>query len=385
LDREGRVEAAVSPGVELGDVRRRRQGETAGLVFDPSKLVAAGVHGIRATLKNGRGEILYQYYRSFVLVPELEKRTAALQKSLDLQPDQGSAAATTALFVLETVEEARRTYLTGALAGLAGYLHTKFRPERGFGEAMDFDGELRFASGLAEGLTNGRRPLGGVKGNLHLAYRSSFDGKLMPYRVFIPSGYDPSRTYPLAVLLHGSGGDENVFLGAAAGPLQEIAETRGYILAAPNGRGPVSGYAKENGAQQDVMDVVDLVRKNYSVDPARVYLTGHSMGGMGTWSIGLANRDRFAALAPMAGTRESPALDGALKSGGMIPVMITCGGKDPLMPAENCKSVADKAKALGYPVEYIVYPNDNHWMVVSSAMRGVFDFFDAHKKVSLKP
>lgn len=94
----------------------------------------------------------------------------------------------------------------------------------------------------------------------------------------------------------------------------------------------------------------------------------------------MANRGRFAALAPMAGTTASPALQTALESGPKIPVLITCGGKDALVKVEGCKTVADKAKALGYPIEFIVYPNDDHWMVVNSALNSVFDWFDAHKK-----
>jgi len=378
LDRDDAVEATVEPGITLGDVRGRRQGETIGLVFAPSRLVGPGVHTLRATLKNGRDEPVYRYFRSFALVADLDQRIGALRKHLELSPDTTSVGATTARFVMETIELARRSYLSGALAALAGYIHTSFRQQMGnMDEVMDYEEELSFANSLADAVAQGEDSLKGLTGNRRLAYRSAFDGKLMPYRVFIPRAYDPTKTYPLVVLLHGSGGDENAFL-ARPGPLHELAERRGYVLAAPNGRGPVSGYAKENGAQQDVMDVVAAVRESFSIDGTRIYLTGHSMGAIGTWSIGMAHRDVFAALAPMAGTGESPALDEALASGRKIPIMVACGGKDPLITAAGCRAVAEKATALGYPVEYVEYPDDNHWMVAASAIPDAFDFFDRH-------
>jgi len=50
----------------------------------------------------------------------------------------------------------------------------------------------------------------------------------------------------------------------------------------------LTGYSKDSGGEQDILDVMELVKSHYSVDASRIYLGGHSMGGGGTWRIGLA-------------------------------------------------------------------------------------------------
>jgi poly(3-hydroxybutyrate) depolymerase len=183
-------------------------------------------------------------------------------------------------------------------------------------------------------------------------------------------------------MLHGAGGDENNFMDRYEGLWPKLAEQRGYIVVAVNGRGPVSGYAKANGAEQDVLDVTALVQKHYNIDPARVYMAGHSMGSAGTWAIGLEYRDRFAALAPIAGTRPNPALEAALKAGRRMPIIIVAGVKDALVPVAGCREVAGKAKALGHEVKYLEYPDGDHISVVASSVKDIFDFFDAHRKMT---
>jgi predicted peptidase len=281
------------------------------------------------------------------------------------------------------VRLARYTYLGGAFQNLVGYIHTGYRAA-GFAlmEALDFEASLEQATKLAAALKEGRDPFAGVKGDIRVAYRSSFDGKLIPYRLFIPSTYDRAKPHPMIMLLHGAGGDENNFLDRYDGLWPKLAEARGYIIAAANGRGPTSGYAKENGAEQDVLDVIGLVEKNYNIDSTRVYMAGHSMGAAGTWRIGLEYRDRFAALAPIAGTRMSPALETALKSGRKVPLIIVAGVKDALVPVAGCREVAEKARSLGYEVKYLEYADGDHISVAVSSVKDIFDWFDAHRKAA---
>ena len=377
---DGSKEASVPPGIVLGDVRGRQAGESIGLSFDPSKLVGPGLHLLRATLKNGKDDTLYRYYRTFVIIPDLAKRLDALAKTVNLLPDQSSPAALTVRWVMESVLLAHNTYLCGGFQDLTGFLYTNYRAAGlGLDEAMDYEAELDSATKRARALEGGHDPLAGATGDLHLAYRSSFDGKLVPYRIFVPSSYERSRKYPLAVLLHGAGADENSFAVGYNKVFLRLAEQRGYILAAVNGRGFVSGYAKANGGEQDVLDLTGLVEKNYSIDPSRVYLAGHSMGGGGTWAVGLQYRDRYAALAPMAGTGISGNLEGALSAPGRkIPVFVSCGGRDALDTVSMCEPVVNKAKALGYPIKYTDYESADHLAVPIVAASDVFDWFDAH-------
>lgn len=368
---------AVVPGIELGDVRGRRAGESIGVTFDPSKLAGPGLHTLRATLKDSNGAAIYEYFRTFAVIRDLSRRLTALEKMVELSPDQKSPAISTARYILEMIRAAHVTYLGGNYQNLVGYIHNGYRARNmAMRERLDFDAELDRAARLAAVVQDKRDPLDGLKGDIRLAYRSSFDGKLVPYRVYLPSGYDPAKRYPLILLLHGAGGDENNFFDSYSGLWPKLAEARGYILAAANGRGPTSGYARENGGEQDVMDVLGLLEKNYSVEPSRVYLAGHSMGAAGTWRLGLEYRDRFAALAPIAGSRWTPALETALKSGRKIPVAVVAGVKDALVPVAGCRETAEKTKALGYEVKYLEYANGDHLTVAVMSIPDVFDWFE---------
>jgi poly(3-hydroxybutyrate) depolymerase len=376
----GDKEASVDQGILLGDVRGRRVGETIGLTFDPSKLAQPGLHLLRATLQDNHGTAIFEYYRSFFIVTDLVKRLDAAEKTLELLPDQRPVAALTARQLLETISRAHHTYYGTGFQNLAGYIFTGMRAV-GLGntEPMDFDAALTQATQLATSLKEGQYPFATAKGDVGMAYRSSFDGQLVPYRVYIPTNYDKSRKYPLVVLLHGAGGDETNFLEGYGGLFPKLAEQRGYILASVNGRGPLSGYRKENGGEQDVLDVTDLMKARFNIDPARVYLGGHSMGGGGTWTVGLKYADRFAGLIPIAGTNAmvAPALEAQMKSGKRLPVIIVCGGKDALVAVAGCRTVSEKAKAIDAPVTYKEYPAGDHLSVVPMSVPDIYDWLDA--------
>ncbi|MBI2824752.1 MAG: hypothetical protein HYX69_08705 [Planctomycetia bacterium] len=356
-------------------------GEFSGVAFEAAKFLPPGLHLIRGTLKDGRGTSIYEFYRSFFIVPEFDKRLAALEKTVELLPDQQNAGALTARYVLDIERQAHQTYLGGAYQNLIGYLHTGYRA-RGFArsEVMDFGAELDRATKMAAAVQDGSWTLGGLRGDQKLAYRSTFDGRLVPYRIYVPLSYDGAKKYPLAVLLHGAGGDENSFFDGYQHLWPKLAEERGYILVAANGRGPLSGYTKESGAEQDMLDLLAIAAKNFSIDPARTYLAGHSMGAAGTWRLGLLYRDRFAALAPLAGTRMTPLLEAGLSSGNKIPLVIVAGGKDALVPVQGCRDASEKATSLGFDVKYREYPEEDHISVVPASVTDVFDFFDAHRK-----
>jgi dipeptidyl aminopeptidase/acylaminoacyl peptidase len=246
---------------------------------------------------------------------------------------------------------------------------------------MNFAAELKRAEDLAADVKAGRDPMAGVKGDVHLAYRSDLDGMLLPYRIYVPSSYVKTKKYPLIMFLHGAMVDENTMMNE--GVLQRAAEDRGYIVAGVNGRGPMSGYSKESGAVKDVLDVMALMQKYYNIDASRIFLTGHSMGGGGTWSIGMAHRDLFAAIAVMAGTRSGTQdvdLDAAIASGPKIPILITCGGKDTNMPCPPAIAANDKLKAAGYTTKIVEYPDANHQGVFSGSIPEVFAWFDTHGK-----
>jgi predicted esterase len=377
LKADGSREVAVEPGITLGDVRGRHEGEMSGLSFDPSKLAQPGLHTIRATLEDGYGGKLFEYYRTFWIISDMAKRTEAVTRILELLGDQRSPAALEARDVIETIGAAHRTYYAPGFQGLTGFVFTGMRAAGlGSKEPMDFEAGLTRAASLTTSLFAGRDPSEAARGDLFLAYRSTFDGHLVPYRVFLPSGYSASKKYPLVVLLHGAGGDETDFVEAYRGLWPKLAEERGYILASVNGRGPLSGYTKESGGEQDVLDVMEIVKQRYSVDTAKVYLGGHSMGGGGTWKIGLTYQDKFAGFIPIAPAGNNPALMKDLKK----PVFLACGVKDALVPVAGCRSVAAKAKELNAPVKYSEYPEEDHLSVAVRSVPDIFDWLDQQTK-----
>jgi poly(3-hydroxybutyrate) depolymerase len=386
LKADGSKEATVNPGIILGDVRGRKGGETIGLTFDPSKIGQPGLHVLRATLQDGGGKTIFEYYRSFFIVTDLGKRSEAAMKTLELLPNQTSDAALAARQILETVTLAHRTYYGTGFQNLTGYIYTGMRAVGlGTTEAVDFDAALTHATQLTTALKEGQNPLVIARGDVAMAYRSGFDGKLVPYRIYLPANYDKSKKYPLVVLLHGAGGDETNFLEGYGRLWPKLAEQRGYILASVNGRGPLSGYRKETGGEQDVLDVLDLMKSHFSIDPSRVYLGGHSMGGGGTWTIGLKYPERFAGLIPIAGSSAmlAPGLEAGLKAGKRLPVMMVCGVKDALVPVAGCRTIAEKAKALNAPVKYAEYADGDHLSVALISIPDIFDWLDAQAKAGM--
>ena len=83
------------------------------------------------------------------------------------------------------------------------------------------------------------------------------------------------------------------------GELKRQGERVGFIVVCPKGRDTASMY--RGSAEQDVIDVLAEVRRDYKVDAARIYLMGHSMGGYGTWSVAMNHPEVFAALGPISG------------------------------------------------------------------------------------
>ncbi len=175
--------------------------------------------------------------------------------------------------------------------------------------------QLEEARAYADRLAAGEDPWKGRTGAFTKAYRSEVDGTLQPYGLYVPPSYDPAKAWPLVVGLHGSGSNHllhrrRVFgLGNEPGegdyeairkdvPFPDV----GVIVVTPYGRGESAGYS--GIAEGDVLRVMGHVQKVYHVDADRVHLTGLSMGGGGTWHIGLRYPDRFASISPVCGVAD---------------------------------------------------------------------------------
>jgi hypothetical protein len=141
-------------------------------------------------------------------------------------------------------------------------------------------------------------------------YGHSTDGANQPFRYFVPPGYTGAQAYPLILFLHGSGerGSDNEaqLNNNANGALQLIGDSQlalqPVFMIAP--QCPTDGWWS-GATLTTAIGLIDQIAASYHIDPDRVYITGLSMGGMGTWSAVTSQPTRFAAAVPMSGNGDT--------------------------------------------------------------------------------
>lgn len=205
-----------------------------------------------------------------------------------------------------------------------------------------------------------------------MEFTSSWDGTAQPYRLHVPPQAAAGELLPLAVVLHGRGVDEHAWFRFL--PTGEAADRHGYVVAAPYARG---NYWYRGPAEQDVLDIVDEVSALLPIDPDRVYLAGHSMGGWGTAWIALRNPDRFAAIAPMAGW----APPDLLASAHALRPLLIHDADDDIVPAGNSRDTAAGLARLGVSFQYVEETGYGHASsMITDNFDRMFQWFDAHRR-----
>jgi poly(3-hydroxybutyrate) depolymerase len=221
-----------------------------------------------------------------------------------------------------------------------------------------------------------------IAGNARASKDSDFlwspAGSELNYRLFVPQNYDPTRSYPVIIYLHGSGelGTNNSAQLANLTNLYNHAKTDEYaaFILAPQAKandGAFQTYT-EGKAMPLTMQVLDQLiagvnvinpaQPGYNVDPSRVYLTGISLGAYGVWESAIQEqyKGRFAALAPLAGTHgsitdisQTIATELALAQ---TPVWAFHGGADPTVhPATTRTMISRMQQAGGQPLHSEFY------------------------------
>lgn len=224
-------------------------------------------------------------------------------------------------------------------------------------------------------------------------------GKEVPYALFVPSNYDATREWPLIVALHGLGRPYDWMMGYDGNI--DAAERDGYIMVAPLGyharawygsRGPgVPNMRRAEGdtetlpenlgelSEQDVMNVFELVRKEFNVDEDRMYLWGHSMGGAGTYHLAEQHPDLWAALGVAA---PAPSVDPAqLEAFKHVPIIVLQGDEDPLVT--RTREWVAKMKAIGMEHVYVEVKGGDHSRFINSntdTIEKIFAFFNIVRK-----
>ncbi len=202
------------------------------------------------------------------------------------------------------------------------------------------------------------------------------------YLLFLPEGYDASskKRWPLIFFLHGAGQrGSNIWLVAKNSPLKvDTTETNfPFIVVSPQ---CPEGKIWSNDL---LLALLDEVETKYAVDTQRVYLTGLSMGGFGTWSLGLSHPEKFAAIAPICGGGEiiTPLLADKTKLAS-LPVWAFHGAKDPTVPVEESEHMVNYLKKIGVKeVKLTIYPDALHdsW-TQTYANPELFEWFLQHSR-----
>ncbi|MGI8609623.1 MAG: prolyl oligopeptidase family serine peptidase [Candidatus Dormibacteria bacterium] len=205
-----------------------------------------------------------------------------------------------------------------------------------------------------------------------ITYR--YVGALQPYYMHVPPTY-PARTSarPLIVYLHGFTGlpDEPFYNPIGLVPM---ADQKGYLLASALGRGDLN---YKGAGDIDVREVIADVEKHYDVDPNRVYLMGHSMGGYGTNNFGIHNPDLFAGIAPAEGT-DSIALHQNLLNVGWLEMTAE---EDLDTMGTQAKKLYGNLSADGYDATLVDYKFKIHeYSSIYDTLPRIFNFFATHTR-----
>jgi predicted peptidase len=206
------------------------------------------------------------------------------------------------------------------------------------------------------------------------------------YLLYLPSDYSPTskKRWPLMLFLHGAGErGTNLTKVAAHGPPKLVAQGKKdlpFIIVSP--QCPTGDRWKP----EVLTALLDDVIAKYRADTNRLYLTGLSMGGYGTWALAAEHPERFAAIAPICGGGDTiPILlagtkkKAALKSLG---VWAFHGAKDPVVKLEESEKMVNAFKQIGGPdVRLTVYPDAGHdsWTETYDDPK-LYEWFLGHKR-----
>lgn len=201
------------------------------------------------------------------------------------------------------------------------------------------------------------------------------DGAVLPYRLLSPEKPEAGKRYPLVIFLHGAGerGNDNqkqLKHGAGLFARPEVrAKYPCYVIApqCPDGKRwcevdwgdpkPHQTPAQPSVPLGLLLEVIDEFRQRPSVDQARLYVTGLSMGGFGTWDLVTRRPGQFAAAIPICGGGDV----GAAQILAKLPIWIFHGGNDTVVKTVRSRLMNEAIKAAGGTlVKYTEYPDVGH-------------------------
>ena len=175
----------------------------------------------------------------------------------------------------------------------------------------------------------------------------------MRYLLYLPKDYDGKAPKPLLLFLHGAGERGNdLELVKKHGPPKLIAQGKDFPFIVVSPQCPKGQFWDPRALSH----LLDSLEDRYAVDSSRIYVTGLSMGGFGTWALAAQQPDRFAAIAPICGGGERFWMR-KLKN---VPVWAFHGEKDNVVPPHRTTELVEELKKLGADVRQTLYPDAGH-------------------------
>ncbi len=241
-------------------------------------------------------------------------------------------------------------------------------------------------------------PLFQSTGEQYRIYEFPGTGEPIPYRLSVPPGWTPDQRLPMLVTLRAGPSINNNHRGS--NDLVCEANARGYIVVSPLGyRGlaqpyygspypvdrpggpsvPAAGWSAEENqrAEQDVLNVLDIVAAEYNADTARVFLHGQNPSGSAAMHFAASYPERFRAIVVSSGpiiTTNYP-FD-ALKD--KVAVLVVHGDKDSSNDVAASRRMAQELLDHGIDTEFRLVPDGEHLDAYLRDAAGIFDFLDRH-------
>ncbi len=216
------------------------------------------------------------------------------------------------------------------------------------------------------------RPVSKAKtGKYRLEVKDEF-GRSTDVLIRVPKNYNPKKPAGILFVLHGLGGNSEQLIDL----YQKFAKKHGLIIVAPTAQKTPEKDANEDRPPPMIsermphwwyyregnflFEMLALLKKEYRIDENRVILSGYSMGGYGTWNIGLRYPDRFAAIVPFAGglsrneymQKHDKKVRPLVKNAYNLPIYFIHGDRDYTVVVRQARETRDQLDKFGYKYEY---------------------------------
>ncbi|MDW8106800.1 MAG: alpha/beta fold hydrolase [Armatimonadota bacterium] len=318
-----------------GTLERPEPNTTATLLTDAPE----GDYEVVFELWQGK-QRLRQWRQPFSVVAQLNTRLEALASALEAHSNADLTERATVQNALEVLRNA----------------HKGEPPET----AYPLLRLLQFAERIAAGWEEARPAWKPAPGDYWMA--TLYRERKVVFRLFIPPQFQPDRPVPVVLALHGAGGNEHLFFeGYGLGIVLKEAARRGWAVIAP----------RADASLAHIGGALEAAQKLLPVDPKRIYLMGHSMGGAHSFAAIAQFPDKFRAAVIFAGAGQPNQVPTDL------PILMTVGEQELPMLKTNIENAHRRLQGLNLKtLEFKRYDACDHIMIVREAMLDAFEFLD---------